>query len=66
MKFSFFLIIGLLAISIDLKAQSELPPPQEKIDVCKDVQNTYQIVVTDSKMKFSIGQDLCEIVKRER
>jgi len=38
----------------------------EKIKICKEVENTYQIVASSERIKLSITTDVCEIVKRER
>lgn len=33
---------------------------------CKEVENTYQIVAANKRVKLAITSDVCEIVKRER
>lgn len=35
-------------------------------NVCKEVENTYQIVSVSERLKLAITSDVCEIVKRER
>jgi len=37
-----------------------------KNNVCKEVENTYQIVSASERLKLAITSDVCEIVKRER
>lgn len=34
--------------------------------ICKEVENTYQIVAANKRVKLAITSDVCEIVKRER
>ena len=37
-----------------------------KIELCKEVENTYQIISHNPRYKLAITTDVCEIVKRER
>jgi hypothetical protein len=36
------------------------------INLCKEVENTYQVIVSDPRLKIALTTDVCEIVKRER
>lgn len=36
------------------------------ITLCKEIENTYQIIVLDPRIKIALTSDICEIVKRER
>ena len=36
------------------------------ITLCKEVENTYQVIVSDPRLKIALTSDVCEIVKRER
>ncbi|MDP2385661.1 MAG: hypothetical protein Q8M29_04775 [Bacteroidota bacterium] len=71
MKIDFLTIVAFFAINLSVNAQStsKLVKPktsQEKIDLCKEVENTYQIVSGNPRYKLTITSDVCEIVKRER
>lgn len=54
--FGIFLFFNLLSFS----------QKNEKATICKEVENTYQIVAANKRIKLSITSDVCEIVKRER
>lgn len=51
--FLFFSLLGFSQTSI-------------KNNVCKEVENTYQIVSVSERLKLAITSEVCEIVKRER
>jgi len=38
----------------------------QKANICKEVENTYQIVAASARTKLSITSEVCDIVKRER
>lgn len=38
----------------------------DKVNLCKEVENTYQIIATNTRIKLALTSDVCEIVKRER
>ncbi len=64
------LLFFAFAFSSNLSAQTNAKKPvkteQEKIDLCKEVENTYQIISSNPRLKPAITTDVCEIVKRER
>jgi hypothetical protein len=51
-----FVFLSLLGIS----------QTNSKINICKEVENTYQIVAANKRVKLAITSDVCDIVKRER
>ncbi len=53
--------IVLFLFSIHAMAQN-----QSKSNSCKDVENTYQIISHQPRIRLAITSDVCEIVKRER
>lgn len=53
LMFLFFSLLGFSQTSI-------------KNNVCKEVENTYQIVSVSERLKLAITSEVCEIVKRER
>lgn len=59
MKKLFFVL--LVVFSVKGKSQTN-----SKITLCKEVENTYQIISHSTRYKLAISTDVCEIVKRER
>lgn len=53
LMFLFFSLLGFSQTSI-------------KNNVCNEVENTYQIVAANKRVKLAITSDVCEIVKKER
>ncbi|HEY1039600.1 MAG TPA: hypothetical protein VGF30_09365 [Bacteroidia bacterium] len=63
---SFFLSVFAIGVNAQTTAKGKPKTTQEKIDLCKEVENTYQIVTSNPRWKLAITTDVCEIVKRER
>ncbi|MFL5753494.1 MAG: hypothetical protein ACJ76F_08810 [Bacteroidia bacterium] len=40
--------------------------PKSKADLCIQMENTYQVIVSNPRIKIALSSDACEIVKRER
>jgi len=71
MKIGFLIIVIFLAACSGINAQNaskgvKPKTSQEKIDLCKEVENTYQVISGNPRFKLTITSDVCEIVKRER
>ena len=60
-KFNIIIIVSSFLISIHSYSQSNI-----KMNVCKEVENTYQIISHQPRTKLAITPDVCDIVKRER
>ncbi|MFL5754563.1 MAG: hypothetical protein ACJ76F_14215 [Bacteroidia bacterium] len=66
-KLLFILILGIKSGAAF--AQSAKTPKQiadEKVAVCKEVENKYQVIVSNTRAKLALTSDLCDIVKKER
>lgn len=57
-------VLFILFASFIGNAQSE--QNKSKVNVCKEVENTYQIISHQARTKLAITSDICDIVKRER
>jgi len=71
MKAIFFIVFVFFTLGKSMNAQTNAKvinakSPQEKIDLCKEVENTYQVISNNPRYKLAITSDICEIVKRER
>jgi len=56
-----YLVVDLIFFSSLVIAQNT-----SKINPCKEVENTYQVISHQPRTKLAITTDVCEIVKRER
>ena len=36
------------------------------VNLCKEVENTYEVIIADTRLGISLTSDVCEIVKKER
>lgn len=64
-----FFILMIFMKSGTVCAQNSKTPQQigeEKVALCKEVENKYQVIVSNNRIKLALTSDLCEIVKRER
>ena len=68
MKLIILSLFAFFAFSLNVNAQStnKGKTTQEKLDLCKQVENTYQIIANDKRTHLAITTDICEIVIRER
>jgi len=58
----FTILLFVLFFKLDSFSQTS----NEKINLCKEVENTYQIISHNTRYQLAITTDVCEIVKRER
>ncbi len=58
------LIIAIVLVVCLKSTAQEITKNNENI--CKEVENTYQVIVSSSRLKYAITDDVCKIVKRER
>jgi hypothetical protein len=64
-----FLLLIFGVKSGTIQAQTAKTPgkvAEEKIAVCKEVENKYQVLVSNPRARLALTSDLCEIVKKER
>ena|ERR1700741_278184 len=68
--FKLFFILIIFAKSGDVCAQAAKKNPAqigaENVALCKEVENKYQVIVSNPRVKLALTSDLCEIVKKER
>jgi hypothetical protein len=65
------LILLFLCIAFKFNAQvsnskSSKSSPEERIKLCQEMENTYQVIVSNPRLKVVLTSDVCEVVKRER
>jgi hypothetical protein len=72
MKLSFQLlgIAWLILTAGNTSAQSTTKDPKQVAEkkgaLCKELENTYQVIVSNPRAKLALTSDLCDIVARER
>lgn len=61
-----FISLCLLGISMNGQEKPAKSLADNATNICQEVDNTYQVIVSDPRVKLALTSDVCEVVKRER
>lgn len=60
------IITALFILFVSLNGYAQSEKNKSKVNACKEVENTYQIISHQARTKLAITSEVCDIVKRER